>query len=71
VVLHGPRGGADARVGEELALEVDRSLVEQCADHAVGIAQPPDRARALPLDPVLRQHGYVPDPEHDLGAAAT
>jgi hypothetical protein len=70
VLLHRPRGGAAAGVTEEVSLEVDRALVEQRANHAMSFAQPPDRAAAVPLDPVLLEYGEIPHTQDDLGAAA-
>ena len=70
VLLHRPRRSADARIPEEVALKVDRALVEQRADHAMGFAQPADRAAAVPLDPVLLEHGEIAQTQDDLRAAA-
>ena len=69
-LLHRPRCSGDTRVAEEVALEVDRALVEQGADHVDGFAQACDRARPAPLDPVLLERGEVADPQDHLGSAA-
>ena len=57
-------------VAVEVALEVDRALVEDRSHHLMRLAQPGDRTSSTPLDAVLLEHRDVADPEHDLGAPA-
>jgi hypothetical protein len=40
-LLHGPRSGRHTRVTEKLSVKVDRTLIEQLADHAIRLTQPP------------------------------
>ena len=69
VLLDGPGRGRDSGVAVEVALEVDRALVEEGAHDVVGLAQASDRSCPAPLDAVLLEHRDVADPEHDLGPA--
>ncbi|MEA2495403.1 MAG: hypothetical protein QOJ29_3314 [Thermoleophilaceae bacterium] len=59
-----------AGVAVEVALEVDRALVENRPHHLVSLAKPGDRPGSTPLDAVLLEHRDVADAEDDLGTPA-
>src|SRR5581483_12361465 len=60
-LLDRPRGGEQAAVAVELAVEVDRALVEERPQHVMGLAEPGERARGAVSGPVLLEHPEVPD----------
>lgn len=62
MLLHGPGRSRDSGVAVEIALEVDRTLVEEGALDLVGLAQADDRSCPAPLDAVLLEHRDVADP---------
>jgi hypothetical protein len=65
----GRSGREEPGVGVELALEVDRALVEEGAKDVMRLAQPSDRLHPLQPNAVLLQHREVPGREDELGPA--
>ena len=70
VFLHWAGCRRHAGVAVEVALEVDRALVEDRSHHLVRLAQAGDRTGSTPLDAVLLEHRDIADAEDDLGAPA-
>src|SRR4029077_14701072 len=70
VLLHWTSEGEQAVVLEELALEGDRALVEEGADHLDGLLDPRQRLGARPLDVVLGEQPEVPARETARAAPA-
>ena len=69
-LLHRARGGEQARVLEEVALEVDLAVVEERAHHVHRLAQARERPALRPVEVVLLHHHEVAGRDDRLGAAA-
>ena len=69
-LLHRARGGEQAGVVEEVALEVDLAVVEERPHHVHRLAQARQRPAARPVEVVLLEHHEVACRDDRLGAPA-